>query len=303
MANKQDLRVGFVGLGIMGSAMARNCIEAGFELTVYNRTPAKCDPLSQAGATVVASPAEVAAASDVTLICVTDSLDVLSVVLGEPEGVIAGVSHGATVVDHSTVGPYVAARCAEALGHKGAGFIDAPVSGGDVGAQAGTLSIMAGGDKAHFDRALPVLQAMGKTITLCGRSGAGYTVKLCNQICGALHLIAAGEALALATSAGVDPMAMLEAVSAGAAGSWMLTNLAPKMVAGDYKPGFFVDYQLKDLHLAGEAAHALGLPLAGAALAETFFRAAAAQGHGRDGTQAIYEVIRSLAGKAAGAGQ
>jgi len=296
MSGKQDLRVGFIGLGIMGAPMAANCLKAGFALTVHNRTPAKAEPLRAMGAAVAASAAEVARASDVVLICVPTGDDVLSVVLDASTGVVAGVKERAIVVDHSTVGPSVARRCAEALAARGAGFLDAPVSGGDLGAQRGTLSIMVGGRKAHFDRALPVLEAMGRTITWCGQSGAGYVVKLCNQICGALHLIAAAEALRLATAAGVEPAAMLKAVSAGAAGSWMLDNLAPKMASGDYAPGFFVDYQLKDLRLASVAAGDLAVPLPGAALAEVLFRAASARGHGRDGTQAIYEVIAALGG-------
>jgi 3-hydroxyisobutyrate dehydrogenase len=297
MADQKRLAVGFVGMGIMGSAMARNCIKAGFPLTVYNRTRAKTVPLKEAGAAVADSPAQVAKASDVVLVCVTSSDDVLSVVLDPRVGVVAGVAAGATVVDHSTVAPWVAKRCAEALAAKNAGFLDAPVSGGDVGARGGTLSIMVGGEEAHFRRAMPVLQAMGKTVTLCGQSGAGYVVKLCNQVCGALHLIAAAEALRLATACGVDHQAMLKAVSSGAAASWMLSNLAPKMAAGDYAPGFFVDYQLKDLRLASQVAHDLSLPLPGTALAEVLFRAASAQGHGRDGTQSIYEVIGGLGHK------
>jgi 3-hydroxyisobutyrate dehydrogenase len=297
MGQEQGLRVGFIGLGIMGAPMAGNCIKGGYEMTVYNRTPAKSAPLSEAGAAVATSPADLAAVSDVVLICVTNSEDVLSVVLDEQSGVIAGVKPGSTVVDHSTVGPFVAQRCAEALNQKEAGFLDAPISGGDVGARAGTLSIMVGGDREHFDRAAPILQTMGQTVTYCGGPGSGYTVKLCNQICGALHLIAAAEALRLATVSGVDPEAMLQAVSAGAAASWMLSNLAPKMIAEDYDPGFFVDYQLKDLRLASEAAHSLGVPLPAAGLAESLFRAGSAMGHGRDGTQAIYEVIRKLGGE------
>jgi 3-hydroxyisobutyrate dehydrogenase len=293
----QQIRVGFVGLGIMGGAMAANVLKAGFPLTVYNRAAGKAEALRSAGAAVADSPAAVAAASDVVLTCVSDSPDVLEVVLDPRRGVLAGVRSGATVADHSTVAPAVARQCADALAQRGAGFLDAPVSGGDVGAKAGTLSIMVGGEKAHFERALPVLKAMGKTVTHCGGSGAGYVVKLCNQILGGLHLVAAAEALSLAVSAGIDPLVMLQAVSGGAAASWALLNLAPKMVAGDDRPGFFVDYQLKDLRIAAQAGHELRVPLLGAALAEGFFRAASAQGHGREGTQSIYHVIRALAGK------
>jgi len=293
---RNELKVGFIGLGIMGGPMAQNVLKAGFELTVYNRTAARAEALVQQGAKLADSPADVARASDVVISCVTGPSDVLEVVLDENRGVIAAVRAGSTVVDCSTVGPSVARRCAQALAARDAGFLDAPVSGGDVGARAGTLSIMVGGDRAHFDRALAVLRAMGKTITYCGGPGAGYTVKLCNQILGGLHVLAAAEALALANAAGIDTDPMLQAVSSGAAGSWILTHLGPKMARGDYAPGFFVDYQLKDLRLASDAAHELGLPLAGAALAETMFRAASAMGHGRDGTQALYEVVKKLAG-------
>ena len=288
------LKVGFVGLGIMGGPMARNVLKAGFEVAVYNRTPAKVKALAAEGAKVAATPAQVAAACDVTLVCVTDTPDVLEVILNGQDSVLAGVKPGAIVVDHSTVNPAVAKQCAQQLGAKGASFLDAPVSGGDIGAKNATLSIMVGGHKEDFDKVLPVFQAMGKTVTYCGPHGSGYIVKLCNQILGALHLVAASEALVLADAAGIDKSAMLAAVSGGAAGSWIISNLAPKMAKGDFAPGFFVDYQLKDLHIAANAAHDLGTPLPGMALAEQLFRAASRQGFGKEGTQAMYKVIRAL---------
>jgi 3-hydroxyisobutyrate dehydrogenase len=288
------LKVGFVGLGIMGGPMARNVLKAGFEVTVHNRTPAKAKALAAEGAKVAATPAQVAAACDVTLVCVTDTPDVLEVILNGQDSVLAGVKPGAIVVDHSTVSPAVAKQCAQQLGAKGASFLDAPVSGGDIGAKNATLSIMVGGHKEDFDKVLPVFQAMGKTVTYCGPHGSGYIVKLCNQILGALHLVAASEALVLADAAGIDKSAMLAAVSGGAAGSWIISNLAPKMAKGDFAPGFFVDYQLKDLHIAANAAHDLGTPLPGMALAEQLFRAASRQGFGKEGTQAMYKVIRAL---------
>ena len=287
-------RVGFIGLGIMGEPMALNVMKAGFPLTVFNRTAAKCESLREAGAAVADSSAEVAAASDVVVSCVTASQDVLAVVLDEQRGVIAGVRPEEVVVDCSTVAPDVAKRCADALAERKAGFVDAPISGGDVGAKAGTLSIMCGGRAEDFEKAGPVLEAMGKTVTHCGPSGSGYVVKLCNQVCGALHLVAAAEAVALASAARVNLAAMLKAVSSGAAGSWILQNLAPKMVEGDDKPGFFVDYQLKDLRLANEAAGEFKTPLPGASLAQVLFAAASAQGRGRDGTQALRHVIEGL---------
>ena len=293
----ETLRVGFIGMGIMGGPMAGNCLKAGFPVTVYNRTAAKCKPLAQAGAAVADSPAAAAKDADIVCLCVTADADVLEVVLDEQAGIIAGVRQGAIVVDHSTVSPSVARRCADALGERGVGFLDAPVSGGDMGAKAGTLSIMVGGKRDDFDRALPVLEAMGKTVTYCGDSGAGYTVKLCNQILGGMHLVAAAEALALAGAAGIDRQAMLAAVSSGAAGSWILGNLGPKMARGDDEPGFFIDYQLKDLKLAEQAADELSLPLPGTALAKTLMQAASAQGYGKCGTQAVYHVIDSLGRK------
>lgn len=289
--NERNLRVGFIGLGIMGGPMARNILKAGFPLTVYNRTAAKADALRAAGAGVADSPAAVAGAADVVVSCVSDTPDVLEVMLDERAGVLAGAREGLLAVDCSTASPDAARRCSEALGEKGAGFLDAPVSGGDVGAKAGTLSIMVGGAKPHFQKALPVLQAVGGAVTHCGPPGSGYVVKLCNQICGGLHVLAAAEAMALARAAGVDLEAMRRAVASGAAGSWMMDNLAPKMIAGDDAPGFFVDYQLKDLRIAADATAKLGLELPGAALAERMFAAASAAGHGHDGTQALRHVV------------
>ncbi len=292
--SNEDIKAGFVGLGIMGEPMAMNILKEGFEITVYNRTPAKADHLSRAGARVARSPAEVAAAGDVVVSCVTADEDVIEVMLNEQTGIVAGAHDGLIAVDCSTVSPPVAGRCSEALGANGAAFLDAPISGGQGGAQAGTLSIMVGGRKEDFTRAMPVLEAMGRTITYCGPSGSGYTTKLCNQILGGLHLLAAAEALTLAERSGVDLQAVLQAVCSGAAASWILQNLGPKMISGDNRAGFFVDYQLKDLRLAVEAARKLGINLKGANLAETMFDAASQAGYGKDGTQALYHVVREL---------
>lgn len=292
--SRHKLRVGFVGLGIMGQPMARNVLKAGFQVKAYNRTITKTQVLKDAGAVVVASPAEAAAESDIVISCVSDSPDVYQVVLGEKTGMIARVRQGAIVVDCSTAAPEVATRCSEELGKKGVGFLDAPVSGGDTGAKAGTLSIMVGGRKEDFDRALPVLETMGKTIVYCGSSGAGYIVKLCNQILVSMNCLAVAEALSFAQAARIDTKSMLQAVSGGAAGSWQLTNLGPKIVASDYAPGFFVDYLLKDLRIAHGAAYDLKVSLPGTALAESLFRAASSHGFGREGTQALYKVVRGL---------
>jgi len=288
--------VGFIGLGIMGGPMAANVLKAGFGLKVYDRIADRIEPLCQAGAAVADSAAAVAADSDIVITCVPDSPDVLAVVLDRENGVVLGARKDTIVIDCSTVAPQVAAKCSHALSAKGATFLDAPISGGDVGAKAGTLSIMVGGNRADYDRALPVLEAMGKTITYCGPSGAGYIVKLCNQILCGLNILAVAEALSLAASADIDPQAMLKAVSSGAAGSWMVSNMGPKMIAGDFAPGFRIDYQLKDLRLAHDAAHDLNVPLPATAIAETMMRAGSAMGLGGEGTQAVYKVIRSLQG-------
>ncbi len=286
-------RVGFVGLGIMGAPMARNLLDAGFELTVWNRTPAKCDPLVTVGARQAENPAAVAAASEVTISCVTNSTDVEQVVLGDA-GIIQGAKPGAVHIDCSTISPEVTRSIARALAECQVEFLDAPVSGGDVGARAGTLAIMAGGDPATFERCLPVLQAMGKTIVHVGPAGSGQVVKLCNQVAGGLNLLAMAEAIALARRAGVDPGRMLEVVSAGAAGSWMLRNLGPRALNGDFAPGFMVELMQKDLRLALEAAAASLTPLPGTALVSQLYTAIEAEGRGRDGTQAIVDAIAKL---------
>ncbi|MEO9256186.1 MAG: NAD(P)-dependent oxidoreductase [Tepidiformaceae bacterium] len=288
-------RVGFVGLGIMGAPMAANLLKAGFKVTVWNRTASRADGLVAAGAIRAGSPAEVAAASEVTVSCVTDSPDVEAVALGDG-GIVEGAKPGSIYIDCSTISPDVARSVAEQLGKKQVQMLDAPVSGGDVGAKAGTLAIMVGGDPATFERALPVLQAMGKTVVHVGPSGSGQVVKLCNQIAGGLHLLAMSEAIALARRAGVAPEKMLEVVSAGAAGSWMLSNLAPRAVRGDFEPGFMVELMQKDLRLVLESAASTNTPLPGTALVTQLFRMLEAQGRGRDGTQALVDAVAALSG-------
>lgn len=286
-------RAGFVGLGIMGAPMAQNLLKAGFEVTVWNRTAARVEPLVAAGARPAASPAEVAAASDVTVSCVTNSADVEQVALG-PRGVIEGAPRGSVYIDCSTIAPGTARSVASQLATKGIEMLDAPISGGDVGAKAGTLAIMVGGEAATFERCLPVLQAMGKTIVHVGPAGAGQVVKLCNQVAGGLNLLAMAEAITLSRRAGVDPAKMLEVVSAGAAGSWMLSNLGPRAVNGDFAPGFMVDLMQKDLRLVLDAANETHTPLPGSALVSQLFQSIQAEGRGRDGTQSLVDAIAKL---------
>lgn len=288
-------RVGFVGTGIMGAPMARNLLRAGFSVTVWNRTASKTVALVAEGATLAASPAAVAAASEVTFSCVSDSPDVEAVALG-PAGIIEGAVPGSVYIDCSTISPEVARRVATAMSGRGVPMLDGPVSGGDIGAREGTLAVMVGGEAAAFDRCLPVLQAIGRTIVHVGPSGSGQVVKLCNQIAGALNLLAMAEAITFSRRAGVDPAKMLEVVGAGAAGSWMLTNLGPRAVSGDFAPGFMVDLMQKDLRLVLETAGATATPLLGAALVNQILRTLQAEDRGRDGTQAIVDAVARLAG-------
>ncbi|MGE0599066.1 MAG: NAD(P)-dependent oxidoreductase [Dehalococcoidia bacterium] len=287
-------RVGFIGLGIMGAPMAANLLKAGFEVTVWNRSPSRTEPLVKAGAKGADSPAAVAAASEVTLSCVTNSGDVEEVALG-PEGVIHGAKGGSVYVDCSTIAPDTARKVAEQLARKQVSMLDAPISGGDVGAKAGTLAIMVGGDASVFERCRPVFESIGKTIVHVGPPGAGQVVKLCNQVAGGLNLLACAEAINLARRSGVNPAKMLEVVSAGAAGSWMMSNLAPRAVNRDYAPGFMVDLMQKDLRLVLDAAFQTHTPLPGSALVSQLFQAIQAEGRGTDGTQAIVDAIEKLA--------
>jgi len=288
-------RVGFVGTGIMGAPMARNLIRAGFSVTVWNRTASKAAPLVEEGAVSAASPAAVAAASEVTFSCVSDSPDVEAVALG-PGGILEGAEPGSVYIDCSTISPEVARRVAQAASSRGVAMLDAPVSGGDVGARNGTLAVMVGGDPAVFERCRTVLEAIGETIVYVGPSGSGQVVKLCNQVAGALNLMAMAEAITLSRRAGVDPAKMIEVVSKGAAGSWMLANLGPRAVAGDFAPGFMVDLMQKDLRLVLETAAQTDTPLPGAALVNQVLRMLQAQNRGGDGTQAIVDAVARLAG-------
>lgn len=288
-------RVGFIGLGIMGRPQCKNLIKAGYPLTVWNRSQPGIDTVVGYGALAGRSPADVAARSDVIITMVTDSPDVRNVVLG-PEGIVEGARSGSTVIDMTTMSPAVTRAIAAALQERGVRLLDAPVSGGEVGAIAGTLSIMVGGEEAVFEECRPVLEAMGKNIVYIGPSGTGQTVKLCNQVAAVLNILGMCEALILAARSGVDPHKMLQAVTAGAAGSWMLSNLAPRILKGDFAPGFFIRLQQKDLRLALEAAAELNLPLPGTALMNQLFRAVEAEpGGGELGTQAAIKALEKLA--------
>ena len=288
-------RIGFIGLGIMGQGMARNILQAGFSLAVWNRTASKMGPLEAEGATAASSPADLAAQSDVIVICVSDTPDVEAVITGE-QGVLEGVKPGSLVVDCSTISPIVTRNLADVLAERQVAMLDAPVSGGSEGAAQGTLSIMVGGAVKDFERAIPVLEAMGKKITHVGSNGAGQTVKLVNQILVVGHALALSEAMLFAEAGGVDLAKTLEAVSAGAAGSWMLSNRGPQIIRRDWRPGFTVDLQQKDVRLVLGAADELGVPLPGTALIHQLYRTLQARGLGGDGNHALIKALENLAG-------
>jgi 3-hydroxyisobutyrate dehydrogenase len=287
--------VGFIGLGIMGKPMARNLLKAGFPLVVHNRTRRKADELVAEGARWADSPVAVARQAQAVITMVTDSPDVEEVLLG-PEGVAKGIRTDSVVIDMSTISPKVERSIAERLAAQGAAYLDAPVSGGSWGAIQGTLAIMVGGDEGAFRRVLPIFEAMGKSITFMGPSGAGQITKLVNQILVAVTLSGVAEALVFAAKAGADLLRTIEAVKAGAAGSWQLANLGPRIVRGDFAPGFMVTLQVKDLRLVLEMAHELALPLPVTAHVAQLYRAAAAAGKGECGTQAVATVLEGLAG-------
>jgi 3-hydroxyisobutyrate dehydrogenase len=293
MANKPS--VGFIGLGIMGLPMAGHILKAGYPLTVYNRTRSKTQSLEAEGAAVAASPREVAANSRMIITMVSDSPDVQEVVAG-PEGVLDGIRPGSVVMDMSTISPQVERDLDRQLQEKGCALVDAPVSGGDVGAQNATLAIMAGGDREAFDRAVPIFETMGKTITYCGPVGSGQLTKLCNQILVAVTLMGVSEALIFAGKNGLDQRVMIEAVKGGAAGSWQLSNLAPRVVDRDFAPGFMVDLIQKDLRLVMESAAGAQAALPATTLVNQFFRTSQARGEGLEGTQALVKVLEQLAG-------
>ncbi len=292
---EQRERVGFIGLGIMGRGMARNILKAGFPLRVWNRTASRMDELAAEGAGPASSPGDLAFHSDIIITCVSDTPDVEQVILGEG-GVIHGARPGSLVIDMSTISPQATQRIAARLAERHIHMLDAPVSGGSEGAARGTLSIMVGGDAAQFERALPVFQAMGKTITHLGSIGAGQTTKLVNQILVVGHALAMSEALLFAQAGGVDLHKALEAVASGAAGSWMLSNRGPQILARDWRPGFTIDLQQKDIRLVLQEADRLGVPLPGTALIHQLYRTLQARGLGHEGNHALIKALENLAG-------
>ena len=292
-------RIGFVGLGIMGRGMAMNLIRAGFELTVWNRTTSRTAPFADAGARVGKTPADVAQHSDIIITCVSDTPDVQKVILGD-DGVIHGAQAGALVIDMSTISPQATKDIAAKLEEKGVHMLDAPISGGSEGAEKGTLSIMIGGDAAQVERAMPCLEAMGKAITHVGPRGAGQAVKLVNQILVVINMLGVSEALLFAEASGVDLEKALAAVTQGAAGSWMLSNRGPQVINRDWRPGFTIDLQQKDLRLVMEAADEIGVPMLGTGMIYQFYRTLQEKGLGLEGNHALVKALENLSGRTIG---
>ncbi len=288
--NTPALKLGYLGLGIMGLPMTLNLLKAGHSVKVWNRTFAKAAPALAAGATAGSTPAEVAAACDIVFLNVTDTPDVEALLFGT-NGVLAGAKPGLIVVDNSTISPVATREFACRLQERGVLFLDAPVSGGDIGAKNGTLSIMVGGDAAAFEKITPVLAAMGKNIQRLGEVGAGQACKACNQICVLGNLLATCEAIKLARSFGLDVEKMAAVVSGGAGGSWQLQNLGPKIAKGDFAPAFMIDLALKDLAIVLDAAQKSGYGLPGTELANERLKAAKELGGGRQGTQAMSKAV------------
>ena len=294
---EQMQSVGFIGLGIMGMPMVKNLLNAGFEVNIWNRTVEKSDQLSNQGANSCQSPGDVARNSEVIIICVTATSDVEAVLLGSEsitDPIINGVEKSNIVIDMSTISPARTREFAIQLNSIGASMLDAPISGGEQGAIDGTLSIMVGGDTEILSKVNNIFEVLGSRITHCGPNGAGQTVKLCNQIAVCINNFAMAEALIFCEASGVDPETMLEAITAGAAGSWQLSNLGMKIVERDFSPGFKVGLQQKDLRLALEAADQLNVSLTGTSIVHQFFSSVERSLDSDVGTQALITSLEAM---------
>lgn len=278
--------VGFIGIGVMGKSMAGHLMEAGYELHIYTRTQSRADELIRKGAVWHETPGLLAASCDAVFTMVGYPQDVEEIYFGA-NGLIAHAKPGAYLIDMTTSSPLLARRISEAAADRGLHALDAPVSGGDIGAREAKLSIMAGGEPAAFEAVRPLFERMGANIVLQGQAGAGQHAKMCNQIAIASNMLGVCEALAYAQAAGLDPRKVLDSIETGAAGSWSLSRLAPRIMEGDFEPGFYVKHFIKDMGIALEAAKEMKLELPGLALAESLYRRLAAMGYEEKGTQAL----------------
>lgn len=280
-------KIGFIGLGVMGGAMAEHLLEAGFELTVYNRTKKKAETLLSKGAKWADTPAAAAKNSDVVITMVGYPEDVEEVYLGK-DGILE-TKTGGYVIDMTTSSPKLAKKIYDAAAKKGIASVDAPVSGGDIGARNATLVIMVGGDEKAFHALAPIFNALGKTVRYFGAAGSGQYTKMANQIAIAAGMLGVAESLSYAKKAGLNPEAVLETISGGAAGSWSLSNLGPRMLKGDTAPGFYIKHFIKDMRIAIESAEEMYLELPGLKLAKRLYDELSARGMEDCGTQTIYQ--------------
>ncbi len=285
------MKIGFVGLGIMGQPMSQNLLKAGFEVMVWNRTVAKAAAVKDAGAHVAKTLPEVAQANDVVIILVNDTPDVEEVLFGK-NGLHIGLRAGKIVIDMSTISPEATAAFAERLKKLGCDLLDAPVSGGDIGARNATLTIMVGGTPSVFETCRPIFQALGKNIVRCGDHGAGQRCKMINQVLCGLHAVALSEAFILAEKVGLDVKLVHQVVSSGAAGSWALSNYGPRVLNGDFTPGFKLKLQQKDLRIAFETAQKFSDDFKGVELAYTLFTQASESGLGDFGSHALIKLYQ-----------
>ncbi|MEC8344114.1 MAG: NAD(P)-dependent oxidoreductase [Planctomycetota bacterium] len=288
-------KIGWIGTGVMGRSMCRHLMSAGYEMTLYSRTPSKAAELLEAGAAWAETPKAVAARSDIVFSIVGFPSDVREVILGE-NGAVHGAKAGSVLVDMTTSQPSLAEEIDAVARTQGLHSIDAPVSGGDIGAREARLSIMIGGEKEVVEALMPCWEAMGKTIVYQGRAGAGQHTKMVNQTLIATNMIGVCEALLYGFKAGLDLETVMKSVCSGAAGSWSLSNLGPRIINNDFDPGFFVEHFIKDMGIALDESKRLGISLPGLALAHQLYLALAAQGHSRDGTQALQLALAKLAG-------
>jgi 3-hydroxyisobutyrate dehydrogenase len=291
----KNTRIGWIGTGVMGLSMCRNLMQAGYQATIYSRTKSKAQPLIGAGATWVDTPAEVAAASDVSFAIVGMPEDVESVFLGD-EGLLAGASAGNIVVDMTTSKPELATRIHEAAKEKSVASIDAPVSGGDVGADKGTLSIMVGGDQDAVSAVSPLFEIMGSTIVHQGPAGSGQHTKMVNQILVGAGMLGVCESMLYALKSGLDLQTVLKSVSSGAAGSWALSNLGLRIIEGNFDPGFFVEHFVKDLNIAFEESKQMDLKLRGLELVRELYIELESAGFAKSGTQALQKTLAQASG-------
>ncbi|WP_019153000.1 NAD(P)-dependent oxidoreductase [Robertmurraya massiliosenegalensis] len=288
MLTKDNAVIGFIGIGVMGKSMATNLLKAGYPVIVYTRTKEKAKSLLEEGAEWADTSKEVAQKANVIITIVGYPTDVREVYLGE-NGVIPNGNKDTYLVDMTTSTPSLAAEIYEEAKKKGMHALDAPVSGGDIGARDGKLSIMVGGDEEDFEKVLPIFNILGTNIVYQGKAGSGQHTKMCNQIVIASGMIGVSEAMAYAVKSGLDPETVLKSISSGAAGSWSLSNLAPKMIEGNFEPGFYIKHIIKDMSIALEEAENMGMEAPGLALALSMYKELAERGEENSGTQALYK--------------